>query len=118
MKTNDIEQWTIASLEISAGKKHETDQKLHLITNNTIPLYHIPIAPFKVINHVMNNNIKHNTLIEIEETPFLPIEQPDLVPIPMLQKLGPQIPDVYMAVLWNPGRKTAKLKRNMSMKVM
>ena len=38
MKTNDLKQWTIASLEIPVGKQHETHQKLHLITNNTVTL--------------------------------------------------------------------------------
>ena len=36
MKTNNIEQWTIASLETLAGKQNETDQKLNLITSNTV----------------------------------------------------------------------------------
>ena len=30
----------------------------------------------------------------------------------MLQKLGFQMPDVYMAGLWNPGVETIILKRN------
>ena len=98
------------------GKQNKTDQKLHLITNNTItiPLYHISIAPLKAINHVINNNSKPNTLIEIEENPFLATEQPDLVLTPILQNIGPQIPDAYMAVLSNPGCKTVILKRNMT----
>ena len=116
MKTNNLEQWTIASLEISAGKQHKTDKKLHLITNNTvtIPNYHISIAQLKAINHVINNNIKPNTVIEKEENFFLAIDQPDLVLNTMLQKLGPQISKVCMAVLWNPGGQTALLKRNMT----
>ena len=68
----------------------------------------------KAIYHVINNNINPNTLIEIEENPFLVIEQQDIVPIPMLQKLGCHVPDVYMAVLWNPGGQTVILKRNMT----
>ena len=52
----------------------------------------------------------------MEEIPFLAIEQQDLVLIPMLQKLGPQIPDVYMAVLWNSGGQTLILKRNMTIR--
>ena len=74
---NNLEQWTIASLETSAGKQNETDQKLCLITNNTvtIPPYHISIAPLKAINWTIKNNIKPNALIE--ENPFLAIKQPD-----------------------------------------
>ena len=34
-----------------------------------------------------------------------------MVLIPTLQKLGTRIPDVYMAVLWNPGGQTVKLKK-------
>ena len=83
MKANNDEQQTIALLEIPVGKQHEANQKLHF-------------------NHVINNNMKPNTLIKIEENPFLAIEQPDLVLIPMLWKLGPRTPNIYMTVLWNP----------------
>ena len=116
MKTNDLEQWTIASFEIPVGKQHETDQKLHFIGNKIVTMasYHIYIAPLKAINHVINNKMKPNSLIEIEERPFLAIEQPDVVVIHMLQKLGHRIPDVYMSVLWNPGGQTVILKRNMT----
>ena len=80
MKTYNLEQWTKASLEISAGKLNETEQKLLFITNNTVtvPPYHISIAPLKAINHVINSNNKPNTLIKLEN-PFLAIEQPDLM---------------------------------------
>ena len=80
----------------------------------TIPPYHIPIAPLKAIIHVISNNIKPNTLIDIQENPFLTIEQPDLVVIPMQQKLGPRIHNVYMAVLWNPGGQTVILKTSIT----
>ena len=76
----------------------------------TIPPYHISIIPLKSIKHALNNNIKPNTLIEIEENPFLSIKQPDLIFIPMLQKLGLRIPDVNMAVLWNLGGQAVILK--------
>ena len=95
-----------------SGKQYEIDQKLHLMTNNTftIPLYHISIAPLKAIYHAICNKFKPNIIIEIEENHFLAIEQLDIVLIPILQKLGPQIPNVYMAVLWNPGGQTVILK--------
>ena len=48
----------------------------------------------------------------MKQNPFLDIDQPDLVIIPMLQKLGPQILNVYMAVLWKPGGQTIISKRN------
>ena len=78
----------------------------------TIPPYHISIVPLKSINHALSSNIKPNTLIEIEEKPFLSIEQLDLIITPMLQRLGLRIPNVYMAVLWNPGGQVIILKRN------
>ena len=34
--------------------------------------------------------------------------------MPMLQKLGSRIPDVYMEVMWNPGGQTVILKRSMT----
>ena len=87
IKTNNIEQCTIASLEILAGKQNETDQKLHLITSNTItmPPYQSSIAPLKAIKQVINNNFKLDDLIEIEVNPFLTMEQPELILTPMLQ---------------------------------
>ena len=104
----------IASLEILTGKQNETDEKLHLITSNTvtIPPYHISIAPLKAIKQATNDNFKPNDLIETEVNLFLAIEQPDLILISVLQKPGPQIPNVYMAVLWNPGGQTIILKQN------
>ena len=68
----------------------------------------------KAINHAINNNIKAKTIVEIEETHFLAIEQLDLGLVPMLQKLGPRLPNVHMAVLWNPDGQTVILKRNMT----
>ena len=68
----------------------------------------------KTINHVINNNIKPNILIEMEEHSFQAIQQLDLALIPMLQKLGPRIPNVYMAAQWNPGGQMVILKRNMT----
>ena len=38
------------------------------------------------------------TLLEIEENCFLMIEQPELVLVPTLQKLGSQVPGTYIAV--------------------
>ena len=116
MKANDLEQQMTVFLETPSGKQYETYQKLHLITNNTvtIPPYHISIASLKAINHTISKNIKPNTLIKIEENPFLAIEQQDIVLIPILQKLGPRVPNVYMAVLWNPGGYPVTLKRNMT----
>ena len=113
MKTNDFGQWTIASLTISANEQTETEQKLCLITTNivTIPPYHISIFPLQAINQEINTNIQPDALIEIEENTFLTIEQLDLILIPTLQKLGPSVSNVYMAVLWNPGDQTVTLKR-------
>ena len=76
----------------------------------TVPPSHISIVPLKSINHALNSNIKPNTLVEIEGNPFLSIEQPDLIKIPSLQKLGLRIPDVYMAVLLTPGGQVIMLK--------
>ena len=103
-------------LEILAGKQNETEQKLHLMTSNTvtIPHNHISIVPIKAIKQLINNNFKPNDLIEIEANPFLTTEQ-ELILIPMLQKLqnlGSQTPNVYMALLWNPGGQTKILKQN------
>ena len=59
MKTNDLEQWTVAFLETPSGKQYKTEQKLCFITNNTVTIqpYHNQIAPLKAINHVISNNM-------------------------------------------------------------
>ena len=56
MKTYDSGQWMIASLQISTDEQNETEQKLHLITTNTvtIPPQHISLVPLKTINQAIN----------------------------------------------------------------
>ena len=75
---------------------------MHFETNHfvTIPLYHISVVPLKLVNYICDTNLKPNTLLQIEETPFLSIEQPNRFIIPVLQKLGLRIPHEFMAVLW------------------
>ena len=80
----------------------------------TIQPYCISIIPLKSVNHSLRHNIKPSTIIEIEENPFLSIEQPDMIIIPKFQKLGLRIPDVYMVALWNPGGQPVMLKRNIT----
>ena len=53
-----------------------------------------------------------DALVEIKEHPFLTIEQPELVFIPTSQRLGSQVPDTYMAVLWNPRGQNLIVKWN------
>ena len=93
MKTNNFVQWTVASLKYQ--KENKTEQKLCLITTNTVTIqrYQISIAPLRAFNQAINNNMQPDALIETEENPFLAIEQPDLVLIPTLQKLGSRVPD-------------------------
>ena len=94
----------IASLKISTDEPNETDQKICLLTTNTvtIPPHHISLVPLKATNQTMNTKFPSEASLEIEENPFLTIEQPELLLIPTLEKLGSQVPDAYMAVLWNP----------------
>ena len=68
-------------------------------------------ALVKAINHAINNNVNPNALIEIEENPFLGIEQLDSSLIPILQKLGPKMPDIYMEVLGEPRRSDCNIKK-------
>ena len=114
MKITCPGQQTIAFLGTPSGKLQDTVQKLCLITYHTVTIatFHISITPLKSINHALSSNIKSNTLIEIEENCLLSIEQPDVIIIKMLQKIGLRIPALYIAVLWNPGGQVIKLKRN------
>ena len=87
------------------------------ITINDLPYcyyitLHVTVILLKSINHAPSSNIKPYTIIEIEETPFLSLEQPDLIIIPTLQIVRLRIPDVYMAVLWNLSGQAIILKRN------
>ena len=81
--------------------KMRQNQKIHLITTTTvtIPPLHISLVPLKAINQVINTEFPSEALLEIEENPFLTIEQPKLVFMPTLQRLGSQVPDTYIAVL-------------------
>ena len=110
--------WTMENsfIKISADEQNETEQKICSITTNTvtIPPFYISLVPFKAINQVINIKFPSEPLLEIEENPFLTIEQPKLVLIPTLQTLGSQVPDTYMAVLWNPSGQDLILKRNMT----
>ena len=83
------------------NRSNETEQKLHLITTNTvtIPPYDISLLPLKALNQAINTKTKAEALLEIEENSFLTIEQLELLLIPTVQKLGSREPDAYMAVL-------------------
>ena len=71
MKTNNFEQWTVACLNIYANEQNETEQKLYLITTNTVSIlpYHISIAILKAINQAIINNIQPDAFIEKKKTP-------------------------------------------------
>ena len=42
---------------------------------------------------------------------FFTIEQPNITIIPALQKLDNKTPDIFMAILWNPGSESTSIKR-------
>ena len=116
LKTNNSGQQTIASLKISTDEQNETEPKICLIitTTVTIPPHHISFVPLKVINQAINTRFPSEALLEIEENPFLTIEQPELVLMPTVQRLGSQVPNIYMAVLWHPIGQNLILKWNMT----
>ena len=72
------------------------------------------LVPLKAINQAINTKCPTDTLPQIEENPFLAIEQHVLVLMPILQRLGSQVPDTYMSALWNPGGHNLILKWNMT----
>ena len=77
----------------------------------TIPLYHVSIIPLQPVNYTSGINLQPNTLLEIEENPFLSIKQLSITITPVLQRLGLRIPDNFMAILWNPDGHTITLNR-------
>ena len=112
LKAINSGQWMIASLNISTDDQNETDQKLHLITTNTvtIPPHHASFGPIKAINQTINTLFIWS-ILDIEASPFLTTEQSELILILTLQKLGFRVPDTYMAVLWNSGGQTLTIKK-------
>ena len=100
--------------ETPLAEKQVIEKRIHVATGHTvtIPPYHIDVIPLKPVNHTCNIDLKSNTLLEIEENPFLPVEQPKITIIPTLQKLEGRTPDAFQAVIWNPGGHNITLKRN------
>ena len=90
LKKNDSGQRIIVSLKISTDEQNETEQKLGLITTNTVTIlpHHIFLVPLKAIDQARNIKFPSEALLEIEENSFLTIKQWELVLIPTLQKLG------------------------------
>ena len=112
MKKGNLKQQRIALLETPLAKKWLKDERTHLVTNHkaTVLPYYISIIPLKPVNHTLGTNLWPNTLLEIEENPFLSIEQLNITIIPVLQKIGLRIPHLFMAVLRNPGSHNISLK--------
>ena len=73
--------------------------------------HHISLVQPKATNQAINT-FPSEALLEIEEK-SLTIEQTELVLTTTLQRLGSQVPDTYMVVLWNPRGQNLILKWNM-----
>ena len=60
METNKFGQLIIALLKISTDEQNDTEQKLYLVTTNTvtIPSHYISLVPFKAINQAINTKIQ------------------------------------------------------------
>ena len=116
LKTNESGQWTKASLKISTNGQNEIEPKTCLITTIavTIPPHHISIVQLKAINQAINTKFTSETLLEIEENPFLTIVHSELVLVVTLQRLGFQVPDTSMVVLWNSRGQNLIQKQNMT----
>ena len=73
-----------------------------MTTTVMIPPHHVSIVSLKAISWAINSKFTSETLLEIGENPFLTTEQPELVLVPTLQRLGYQVSGTSMAVLRNP----------------
>ena len=109
-KKGNSERQVMTIYEMKLTDKQERNEKIHVVTKHTIiiPPYHISIVPLPSINHT--ENIKTNTLLEIENSLFFCIKQLNITITPTLQKLESRMPDKFMAYLWNPGGKTITIK--------
>ena len=58
--------------KLSTEQQNETEEKIHLITNNTvtIPPHHISLVPLKAINQTINTKFPSEALLEKEDTNF------------------------------------------------
>ena len=65
------------------------------------------MIPLILLRHLV---LWPNTLIEIDDCPFLSIEQPGISILPLLQKVGDRLPDEFIIALWNHGDYTVTLK--------
>ena len=79
---------------------------------NRLKKHHISIIPLTPINHTCIINLQTNTLLEIEENPFLSTKQPNITIIPTLRKLEGRTSDRFMPVLWDPGGHTITYKKH------
>ena len=73
-----------------------------------MPPYHVSLIPLKPVEHLV---FWPSTLIEIEVNLFLSIEQPGIVILLLLLKVGDRLPDKLIAALWNQGSHTITLKK-------
>ena len=111
-KIGNIEMQIMIIHESELTDKQVTGEKICIITKSTVtlPQHHISIVLLTSINY--SNKIHTDTLLEMEDNPFFTIEQTNVTIIPALQKLENRTPDKFMAILWNPGVGSKRIKRN------
>ena len=82
-----------------------------VVANNTvtIPIYLVSIEPLKPVDHMV---LWPNTLIEIDEYPFLPVEHSSVVILPLLHRVGDRLWDKFTIALCNQGGHIITLEEN------
>ena len=87
------------------------DERKCSVTNRTIttPPYNVSMVPFIPVGHLV---LWPNTLSEMDKSPFLPIEQPSISILPLLQKAGDRLPDESITAFWNHCDHIVTLKKN------
>ena len=112
MNKSSIEWYVMAIHEPKLTTEQERGETISVVTKSTVtlPLHHIAIVSLTPIHYP--DKIHTNTVLEIEDNPFFCIEQRNITIIPPVQNLDNRTPDKFMAILWNPGGHSIRIKRN------
>ena len=87
MKKGNSERQAMTMNETKLTDKQERDKNICVVTNHTVTIspYHISIVPLTPINQI--RSIYTNIPLQIEDSLFISINQPNIAIIPTLQEL-------------------------------
>ena len=80
------EKQVMTLFETQLAERQIIYERTHIVAGHTItiPPYHNSIIPLQPVNHTFETNLQPNTLLKLEENPFLFIEQLTITIVPVL----------------------------------